>query len=253
MKAHVIPEAFFRELREGSQAPLLVSGSPSEYPSNSPIGIYDREILCGECEPKFGILDDYGIQILLRQLDQHFLPLVGRDGPVAFQAEGVNQEKLLKFLVSVLWRASVSRHRFYGRVDLGPYEPHAKQVLLDPHSPVPPQFGAVLSRWTAGDVTLAKGGLMDPFRERWDGINAYRFYFGEVVAYIRVDTQSFRRPLSELALLRQHTTTMIARSFNRSSDFAAMAHTAQKSHLYQQMRFRARAGRNRSRRGSSAT
>ena len=36
LKAHVIPEAFFRELRDGSTAPLLVTSSPNGFPKKAP-------------------------------------------------------------------------------------------------------------------------------------------------------------------------------------------------------------------------
>ena len=77
VKAHVIPEAFFRVLRNGSESPLIVSGSAKFYPKRSPIGVYDQYILCEECEKKFGVVDDYGIKVFLAQREQLFQPVLG--------------------------------------------------------------------------------------------------------------------------------------------------------------------------------
>jgi hypothetical protein len=45
IQAHVIPEAFFREMRVGDGAPPLLVKT-GEYPRRSPIGVYDQTILC---------------------------------------------------------------------------------------------------------------------------------------------------------------------------------------------------------------
>jgi len=237
VKAHAIPEAFFRELREESRAPILISGSSSAFPKKAPIGVYDEGILCDQCEPKFGAVDDYGIQVLLKRLHELFIPVATGAGPVAFQASGVDQDLLLRFLVATLWRAAVSTQAFYRRVQLGPHEGVARHAILNPQSPLPSVFGAVLSRWTADEESqFTSGGLMDPFREKWDGVNAYRIYFGEVVAYVKVDSQLFRSPLREIALLAQESTTLVARSLGKSKDMAAMIRTAKESHKHDKRR-----------------
>ena len=45
VKAHIIPEAFFRILRKDGSTPLLVTGTPNQFPKRSPIGVYDEGIL----------------------------------------------------------------------------------------------------------------------------------------------------------------------------------------------------------------
>lgn len=241
VKSHIIPEAFFRVLRQGTDSPLIVSDSPAARPKRSPIGVYDNGILCSACESKFATVDDYGVQVFLKQLDQLFQPIMTPAGSVAYQTTDVDQELLLRFLIATLWRASVSTHSFYRRVQLGPYENIARQVILAPLDPVPSVFGAVLSRWAAEEQSrLTTRGIMDPVREKWDGVNAYRIYFGEIVAYIKVATQPFPKEIRPAALLTNETTTLVARSFNNSKDFASMVHTAKESHRHQIRRSRKR-------------
>ena len=134
-------------------------------------------------------------------------------------------------MIATLWRASVSTHEFYGRVKLGSFEQLAKETILNPENQIPREFSAVLSRWTSDERhRYATTGLMSPFRERQQGINAYRFYFGEAVAYVKVDSQPWPSPLCDAALLAQTQLTLIARDIATSSDFAAMVHTVKKSH-----------------------
>jgi hypothetical protein len=42
VKAHIIPEAFFKPLRSGKNAPLLIR--PGDYVKRAPIGVYDKTI-----------------------------------------------------------------------------------------------------------------------------------------------------------------------------------------------------------------
>lgn len=230
VKAHIIPAAFFRSLREEDAVPLLVT--PNRFPKRSPIGVYDETILCDACEPKFDRFDSYGVRTLLHRLDDLFHPITHHDEIVAYEAKGIDRKLLLQFLLATLWRASVSTQPYYKRVNLGPYEEIAKHSILKPEAAIPLAFDAVLSRWTLEEShqPLARG-IMDPFRERWDNVNAYRFYFGHVVAYIKVDRQPFLEPLQELSLLNRPVVTMVPRSFIQSSDFAAMVHTAKQSDI----------------------
>ena len=235
VRAHVIPESFFRVLRSGGENPRLISNAANAFPQRAPIGVYDQGILCEECERKFGHVDDYGARVLLTRFYELFHSVVHLDKTVALQARDVDQELLLRFFIATLWRASVSTHPFYSRVELGKYEAQAKGVI-DLSQPVRETFAVVLSYWPTIKTTRnLPHALMDPFREKWDGVNAYRFYFGQVVAYIKVDSRSFPRSLQDLALCRHNILSIVQRDFIGSKDFLAMAWTAKQSHQREQM------------------
>jgi len=78
VKAHVIPEAFFRVLREDGNSPQLLTSTPDHLPKRSPIGVYDESILCEVCESKFDRFDDYGIQTLLVHFGELFRSVSAR-------------------------------------------------------------------------------------------------------------------------------------------------------------------------------
>lgn len=235
VRAHIIPEAFFRVLRADGETPLLVTNSPDNYPKRSPIGVYDPTILCESCESRFSKIDDYGIQVFLNQFEELFQPVAHQGAPVAFRSRDTDQELLLRFLVATLWRASVSTQPYYGRVRLGPYESLATNVVLEPEQPISKIFSAVLSYWTTTEERdYASQGLMNPFREQWNGVNAYRFYFGRIVAYIKVSNQEFHRPLRDLALTKQETLMVVARNFEMSKDFSAMVRMVKESQALRQ-------------------
>lgn len=149
VKSHIIPEAFFRELRSDGEVPLLVAGKMGQLPKKAPIGVYDPRILCALCEAKFSSVDSYGIAVLLSKFDQYFKPLQLDDRAIAFQGAEVDTTRLLRFLVSILWRGSVSTQPFYSTVVLGPLEKLAKDAIFG--ATVPQTFDAVLSRWDDTD------------------------------------------------------------------------------------------------------
>lgn len=229
VKAHAIPESFFRVLRSEGEVPVLVSNTKQPFPKRAPIGVYDKRILCDECERRFSHVDGYASEILINRFEELFKPVVHGER-VGLQAEGVDQELLLRFLVATLWRAAVSTHPFYRHVRLGKYEIEARGAI-DLTTSISDTFAAVLSSWSpsSGDEFSAHG-LMDPFQERWDGVNAYRLYLGRVVAYIKVDRRPFAYPLSDLAIGRRDMLSIVQRDFKTSKDFAVMAKTAQVSH-----------------------
>lgn len=230
IKAHAIPEAFFRKLRVDGEIPLLVSGEQGQFPKKAPIGVYDEGILCEVCEPTFGPIDDYGINVFLKDFGTHFQPL-SKDGETAgFESATADSSRLLQFLVSVLWRASISTHAFYSKVDLGPHEPLARLAVNTPGLELSKVFDAVLSRWKDKGETVPTTAILDPSREKWFGVNGYRLYLGETVAYVKVDAQPFPEGMKAISLRSALPVLVVARKMADSKDFRAMRNTVHRSH-----------------------
>ena len=228
LKAHIIPEAFFRRLRDRDRPPLLVSGREGQMPKRSPIGVYDKGILCSGCEKQFLSVDSYGTDVILSSFQKYFSPIHIEGKIAAFRSDTLNTKMMLRFLLSLLWRASVSTQPFYERVLLGPYEDEALGLLKQPESSIPSAFDAVLSRWEeVGADHLPSRGILNPYRERWDGVNTYRLYLGEVVAYVKVDKRPFSKPFSRLSLQHGAPFHVISRSLATSNDLLAMRRTVQ--------------------------
>lgn len=227
VKSHIIPEAFFREMRKGDTL-LLVSGTAGEFPKRAPIGVYDERMLCGDCEKRFGDIDSFGAETLLSGFNKLFSPLYEMRGLAAYQSSSIDGTRLLRFLLSVLWRASASTQPFFRRVQLGPFEEKAIAAALDESAPIPVDFDAVLARWT-DSATVVGPWIMDPFPERYDGIRVYRFYFGELIAYIKVDQHPFRGAFSRCSLRTSLPVIAIGRRMNRAKDFLALQETSRLS------------------------
>ena len=242
IKAHAIPEAFFRELRVDGEVPLLVSGEQGQFPKKAPIGVYDEGILCEVCEPNFGSIDDYGINVFLKNFGTYFDPLEQGGRTAGFESTTADPSRLLQFLVSVLWRASVSTHAFYSKVDLGPHEPLARLAVNTPGAELSEVFDAVLSRWKDDDENVPTTAILDPRREKWFGVNSYRIYLGETIAYVKVDAQPFPARMKAVSLRSAHPVLVVARLMVESKDIGAMKHTVRRSHE-NKLAFSSRRGR----------
>lgn len=230
IKAHAIPEAFFRELRTGGEIPLLISGVQGHFPKKAPIGVYDEGILCEVCEPRFGAIDDYGVNVFLKDFHSDFQPISQGDQTAGFESAIADPTRLLQFLVSVLWRASTSMHPFYSKVDLGRHEPLARLAVNTLGFKLSDVFDAVLSRWKDKSEDIPTTAILDPRREKWSGINAYRLYLGETVAYVKVDARPFPDRMRAISLRSAPPVRVVARTMAESKDLRAMTHTATRSH-----------------------
>lgn len=227
VKAHIIPEAFFRAIGTGKDAPILVSNiQSSPFPKRIPIGVYDSDILCDCCERKFDKLDAYGTKTLLHTLRGDALRPMRHNGLViGFEASGIDQEALLRFFVATLWRASVSKIEVFRRVSLGArYEALAKQAICGRE--LSSDFGSVLAVFRSPAGEDQSIGLMDPIRQRYAGVNVYRFYFGPFHAHIKVDRRPFEPNLRIAALGQDLLLRIVRRDFDGSKDFVSMKRTA---------------------------
>ena len=140
IKAHIIPRSFFLKYKgdpakgQKPYAVLVDSKKPiKESGEFKQAGIYDSNILCESCEKKFGEFDRYGWEILE--------PITVDTPPSQYNGSvykiDCDTDKIRRFILSVLWRASVSKIQFYKDVDLGPYERVVKDRIFDPASLLP--------------------------------------------------------------------------------------------------------------------
>jgi hypothetical protein len=114
-------------------------------------GLSDSHILCDKCEPRFAEWDSYGFDVLGRRQwkVEDSIRRIRDDQPIAIQLIDMNYDKLMLFILSVLWRASVSKERFYQNVNLGPgYERRIRETpfLLGRFAITPARRSASIAR-----------------------------------------------------------------------------------------------------------
>jgi hypothetical protein len=129
-RSHSIPASFFRKLRGSDPNSVFFDLTGRKIVRRVQAGVWDDDMLCLECEGKFSDFDSYGWKIL-GELDLSSPYLEN------FQLAGYwmrcDTDKLRRFILSVLWRASVSKCNFYDRANLGlRQERQAIERIFDP-------------------------------------------------------------------------------------------------------------------------
>ena len=129
-KSHCgIGRAFFHQFRGDDPNSVLVSLREEEKLSRRiQAGVWDDSILCLGCEAKFSPFDDYGWKILGKpDLSQAYF-----DGPhhLGYRIK-CETDKLRRFVLSSLWRASISKIPAYEKLYLGPNETPMIERVFD--------------------------------------------------------------------------------------------------------------------------
>lgn len=226
-RAHILPEAFYRNIRGEDDRLLLLGTDPDAYARRAPIGIYDTELVCRSCERTFNDWDRFGADFLLRRLQVEGEELRSlQDGRVIghVYAPPPDYASLSLFVLSVLWRASASGRDFYQRVDLGPLQNVLREMIRAGDPGEGGRFGFVLSRWiTRMPDARAAHAPMSPFCELLDGVNMVRLYLGPAVASVKADQRPFPPAFRRLVFRRDAPLIMPAREFESSRDFQVFA------------------------------
>lgn len=116
--SHIIPDAFFRSLKDkknnvGKYTEISKEGNKLAQES------YSEYMLCSACEKKFSIeFESYVIELILR--NPHNVGVKSERSNNEVRFENIDYKQLKLFQMSILWRAAVSTHDFYKHVKLSP-------------------------------------------------------------------------------------------------------------------------------------
>lgn len=190
-RSHIIPKSLlFHEQPEGTREPLLLMPSnPDQRVVRSQTGIYSQ-IACADCEASFQRGDD-ALLDLCRNFENGVPVPNNGEVPVLRFYPDLSTSDLHLGVLATLYRAHLSSHPAFNRVDLGEKHAEAIRRLLVSGQPTERSPYRVVLRTVPGVQGTVVGS---PFRERWEGVNAYRVYFPHITAFVKVDQRDFRPP-----------------------------------------------------------
>lgn len=132
-KSHIAPNFLYKELRDEKNT--FIKGRLSDKKAQTvQSGFYEPNLFCKECDNEIlSRLENYASKVLYggsikgltlhREINQH-----GVDSVVC---NGVDYTKFKLFLLSLLWRFSISSDDFYSHVDLGEHEEIIRKMILN--------------------------------------------------------------------------------------------------------------------------
>ena len=128
-------------------------------------------------------------------------------------------KRLKLFLLSTLWRMSVSTRPAFAKVDLGAYEEKVLDILINRDPADPHVFPVFLTRYT-DDIGM--GSMIGTHRERMHGVNVFHMGLPGYVATIKVDKRPLPLPIGKLVLQPGRPLMVGLRQMNGGTEWPAI-------------------------------
>jgi len=151
-----------------------------------PTGEYDQNILCFDCDhKKIGDgLEDYAKKLYSDGLPRSKKPEIknykNQYGSVFTQISKLDYAKYKLFLLSILWRASVSKRDYFKNVNLGKYENEVREMILNENPGSTEDYACMLTT-VRNDVEWSKQLFIEPTRTKEKHGSIYRFMMGGIL------------------------------------------------------------------------
>jgi len=194
VKAHIIPEWVFRDAR-GGDAFLIYINSEEPHPKRSPIGPYDSNILSREAEDHLAKFDNYASQFFRKPPPNDINKQMKDNYEFGYyHIQDFNYERLKLFVISVIWRASVSKMDEYKSINLGPkYEELARQAILNCDCQGELLFPTMIWRYFPSiEIESLEKTVFDPLERQKIGNGKVNFYLLKILdwwLWMKVDNR----------------------------------------------------------------
>src|SRR5690606_33302301 len=181
IKAHLLPHVFCKEVKVGTSFATMVNDYGNLSLTQS--GVFDKNILCKECDGKLGKNEKYAAEKfhLIRQKS------VGNyNGPALIA--NLDKEKILRFAAGILWKYSITQKE-YGRIDLFGFQEDVKKIAYE-EIEIPTWFDALLFRLKVHPNDDGVFAYRAPLPDRVGRVRIYRFMVGGILFFVKVHNEN---------------------------------------------------------------
>ncbi|MFC1490294.1 hypothetical protein ACFL6K_03700, partial [Candidatus Latescibacterota bacterium] len=179
--SHIIPHSFIKLTVNGNPNLKIYSKNQNEFPQRAPIGFYDKELVCEDCERKFSPWDDYAKTLLIDKLINYKHK---NEDYEYYLIDSYDYKTLKLFFLSILWRSSATKHKVFSQVNLGPYEKTIASMIKEENPGEKDDFATIIQKYD--DSYLSKI-IQQPFKVKLSRINFYHFYINGFIFWMKVD------------------------------------------------------------------
>lgn len=192
--SHIIPEFCFKTLYDENHHFIKLYDVRNDGHCYGQKG-YSEPLLCAECEALLARYERY-----CRRVFTDPLPPPRADTKRFYDLSRVNGFKLRYFFLSILWRASESKHEMYKHVTLGKkHSDILRSHLLAETLPPYDQYGCLVLALHHNDTPL-KDLIVEPTHCRIEGHKVYRFVFAGLVLFCFVSSHQVSERWKRLLL-----------------------------------------------------
>ena len=180
-KSHIYPEFMYKNCYDDNHRFIEFSANEHSFNKKRLKGFYE-ELLCIECEKNFQQYEDYAKSVLYDDIK----PMI-KLKRTPYSTTGYNYTKFKLFILSLLWRTSISSLNFFRLASLGKYEDKLRVILFRGLKTNIDNFPCVLYQ-THIDHKLADGVFMQiyPGKAKADGRTIYQFIVDGLYVFIGV-------------------------------------------------------------------
>jgi hypothetical protein len=190
-QAHIIPRSFFLLNKGDSKHFTEARQYDDRMVKNWQNGVWDDGILCSDCDNGFSSWEKHGIAMLSKPPGTNALP--ENDSELeSFVLHGADYAQLKLFVLTMLWRASISTQPFFAKIELGKHEATIVEMLRNKDPGSPHDFAVVVHKLVGLSYPRA---VFAPCTQRSpEGINFALVFLPSLKIVIKVD----RRPTPQI-------------------------------------------------------
>ena len=168
-KSHIFPIGFFKNISTKGLANTFTAGG--EKGRKLQKAIWDKNILCHECEGKImSPLDDYGIKIFRDRIGSFEVAIPEKPLDKIIIYKNIDEKKLRAFIASILWRVSISEQLEIKKLSIG--EKYEERISTDLKSDISTfDYIDVFTLFLSNKIHM---GFMLPFKQKINPINIQR-------------------------------------------------------------------------------
>ena len=211
--AHIIPKSFWN-IEQNKFGPLAILSSNEGWrPRRSQQGIYDKNILCDECDNKMGLFDQHAFEQLVKVRGS---PVLNLPGLRALKYGGADAVMVHKFVASVAWRASKSKQEYFSRINAGSFE----KILQDSFSgdiAAIKQLDCFIAEFDQEDLPF-----LNPQYSRMEGVRFLVIFANRFIFHIKVDKQKTPEMFREFIIKSGSPVLSYVRAWEGSKQKEAM-------------------------------
>lgn len=186
-KSHIIPDFMHKGLRDDDNKFFLVNIEDFSKSEKRYTGEFESDILCQECDNKIiGQYETYAHKILYGgKIDKgeniEFENQKNQSGLVSTCVKGIDYKKFKLFLLSLLWRSSISSRKFYRQVNLGSHEEIIRKMVISGNPGKQMDYSCFISTYLNNKDTLSPDLVGQPIRVKNGDGTKYVFLIGGFV------------------------------------------------------------------------
>jgi len=193
-KSHIYPEYMYKHCYDDNHSYIDFDAKEDNHNKKRKKGIYEK-LLCKECEGHIQKYEDYAKSIFYDDVKEYI-----RKNNTPYTVHEYEYKKLKLFILSLIWRASVSTINNFSKVNLGKYEETLRNILLNEEY-VPVNVFPILIYQMHTGHKLSDGVFLQMYtgKSKFDGKSIFHFIADGLFFFVgigQVTVQAFKQGAS---------------------------------------------------------